>query len=245
MKQILNMIKLYLYTGLPFLTDGAMLLLMMFLLILGILLAPIEIFAAPLLVAVILTAFIPTVEEQSGYSKLYGILPVERKNRVRGQFFYSLMVFFLCETGSMVLTLLSFAMKLGRLLPFKDPFRRMIENEYTDTGNLVLAFCLLTAAFVLLELYQVLLVMVSGVFGREAKTKVYAGLIITPLALGGLFMFLNERDVLPVIDLSSLRPPETFTAGVILFILTANAAMFGLTALFAELTAAKLEKNEL
>lgn len=190
--------------------------------------------------ALLLVIPLQNIEAKSDISKLYGILPVNRKNIARARFLYIFSVSFLTELIEIVLGLTAYSLKLYRLMPDKDTaLMKFVSNAFSD---LFMAFIVIVGAFAAICLIFSYMEMMGQIFGRENEMKSIVITIGVLAAIGLTFVILSSKDILPVLRLPSL--PES-TSGRILLGVIINAVMFGLCVLFGEITANQLAKREL
>lgn len=181
------------------------------------------------------------VGEKSEFNKLYGILPVKRKNITRARFLYIFLVMFISELTELLMAASSFAIKFYRFLPDKSTLAVSIGRKSIEEGKLsAYAFLILGfAAFCIMFSYME---MMSSFFGRENEFKI---IIVTLGVLTVLILIvnaiINSMDNV-VIKIPSL--PKTAT-GRIIAVLVVNIAVFCINVLFGELTANKVSKREL
>lgn len=180
------------------------------------------------------------VAEKSGFHKLYGILPVKRKNITRARFLYVFLLTFFAELLEGALAVLAFSLKLNRLLPNQDSeMMQMVNNGFTDGTFIVIAIVGIFILFCLLFGYME---MMGQIFGRENEMKIFLITIGVIAALAFGILTLAERDVIPTLKFPSL--PATIEGKVILGAIL-NVVMLGICLLFGEITANKLAKREL
>lgn len=181
-----------------------------------------------------------TVAEKSGFHKLYGMLPVRRRNITRARFLYIFLMHFAAEMLELVLAVTAMSLKLYRVLPNQNgEIMQLVKESFKDTKLTLLIIIGMFTIFCLIFSYME---MMGQICGRENELKIVmitVG-IITVLLLG--FLILSEHGIIPIIKLPSL--PDT-VRGMLIVGAALNAAMLGLCLLFGEITAGKLAKREL
>lgn len=181
-----------------------------------------------------------SIADKSDFNKLYGILPVQRKNITRARFVYIFLVFFLTELFEVVMTVISLSLKLYRVLPNQNrEMMQMVRDCFSDTSLVFIAGLGMFTFFCLIFGYMEIM---GQIFGREneMKTILITLGVLSVLAIG--FLMLYEHDIIPAFKLPNL--PATITGKVILSVII-NIVMFGVCLLFGEITANKLAKREL
>ena len=190
--------------------------------------------------AIVLVIPLQSAAEKSGFHKLYGILPVERKSISRGRFLYLFLVFFLTELLECAAAGISITLKLHRLLPDQNGAMMMkIRTAFADVSGTFLTIIFLFAALCLIFSYME---MMTQIFGRENEMKTILFTVSVISVLGVIFAILQEHDLIPVVTLPQL--PHT-ASGVMLLGAAIHAVTLGLCILFGEITAAKLAVREL
>lgn len=181
-----------------------------------------------------------SIEDKSDFNKLYGILPVQRKNITRARFMYIFLLFFLTELFEVVIMVISMSLKLYRVLPNQNgEMMQMVKNSFSDTSLVFVAGIGMFSLFCLMFGYME---MMGQIFGRENEMKIILITlgVVCVLAMG--FLMLADHDIIPTFKLPNL--PTTITGKVILSAII-NIVMFGVFLLFGEITANKLAKREL
>ena len=203
-------------------------------------------FIAPLLncyitfASMIFVIALHTTEDKSGFNKMYGILPVKRKNITRARFLYMFLVFFLTELLETLLMLTDMKIRLYRFLPDRSTnLAQIIEQNYSDTQTPFIAVVAMTVLMCLIFSY---VEMMGQIFGRENEMKIILITlgVMTVIFIG--FFKLTELEIIP-----RFRVPEipSDTAGMIKAAAVLNAVILAFSVIFGEITAAKLEKREL
>ena len=180
------------------------------------------------------------IADKSDFNKLYGILPVQRKNITRARFMYIFFVHFLSELFEVVMIVISMSLKLYRVLPNQNgEMMQMVRDSFSDTS---LVFVVGIGMFSLFCLMFGYVEMMGQIFGRENEMKIILITlgVLSVLAMG--FLLLADHDIIPTFKLPNL--PTTLKGKVILSVII-NIVMFGLCLLFGEITARKLAKREL
>ena len=180
------------------------------------------------------------VADKSNFNKLYGTLPIDRKNITRSRFLYIFLVFFLFEIIELVLAFISRSLELYKILPNqKSEMMEFIKNSFENTLFQNVAIVGIFAGLCLILGYMQ---MMGQILGKEHEFKV---LIITMgvivLLIFG-FLMLSDHDIIPTFKLPGI--PGS-TAGRVILAVVLNIAAFGVCILFGEITANKLAKREL
>lgn len=181
-----------------------------------------------------------TIAEKSSFHKLYGILPVERKNITRARFLFIFLVLFFTELIEIGLALIAMWLRLYRMLPNKNTqMMQMVKTSFSDT---VTTFSAIVLMFVSLCLIFAYMEMMGQIFGRENEMKIIVITLSVIVVLAVGFVNLLEHNIIPPFQLPKL--PAT-TLGRVLLIAAMNMVMFGLCTIFGEITANKLARREL
>ena len=205
-----------------------------------------SLFLAPMINGYIsLIAMLPVIPlqstaEKNGFNKLYGILPVSRKNITRGRFIYISCVFLCSEILGIILALISKALKLYRFLPNQGSENlKVIENSFSDNE---LTFSLITGMAVFFIVVFTYMEMMGQIFGRENEIKIIVLTLGILSALLIAFFVLSDKGIIPTFKLPSM--PSSFTGRLILYVFL-NIAAFALSVIFGEITASRIAKREL
>lgn len=190
--------------------------------------------------ALVLVIPLQSAAEKSGFHKLYGILPVERRSITRGRFLYIFLVHFVFQLIEFAVMGLSFALGLNRLLPNQDtPTMQMVQESFADKPlALKMGFGVFAFVCILFSYME----MMGQIFGRENEFKIVMITLSVITVIGFAFAFLSERDIIPAVTLPEL--PQT-VGGTILLGIVVDLVTFGLCILFGEITAKKLAGREL
>lgn len=181
-----------------------------------------------------------TIAEKSSFHKLYGILPVKRKNITRARFLFIFLVLFFTELIEIGLALIAMWLRLYRMLPNKNTqMMQMVKTSFSDT---VTTFSAIVLMFVSLCLIFAYMEMMGQIFGRENEMKIIVITLSVIVVLAVGFVNLLEHNIIPPFQLPKL--PAT-TLGRVLLIAAMNMVMFGLCTIFGEITANKLARREL
>ncbi|MCR5718709.1 MAG: hypothetical protein K6F80_06730 [Oscillospiraceae bacterium] len=193
--------------------------------------------------AVMFIVPLEAVADKSGFHKLYGILPVSRKNITRGRFQFLFWVLFIVEIFSLLMVKAAVMLQLYRLLP----------NQNTETMQLVAAtfneessncFSVIAGIFVVMCLGFAYMQMMGQIFGQENEMKIVM-ITLAALTVGSLAFF--QLDAVGIIPHITFLPDfDAMTSRQrILYYIGMNLATFGITTVFGEITAAKIAKREL
>lgn len=180
------------------------------------------------------------VADKSGFHKLYGILPVKRKNITRARFLYVFSLHFFAEMIECALAVIAFNLKLNRLLPNQNgEIMQMVNKGFSDDSFIVIA---IVGMFIICCLLFGYMEMMGQIFGRENEFKIIIITlgVLSALAIG--ILMLAEHEIIPTLKFPSL--PET-TVGKVILGAILNIVMLGICLLFGEITAHKLAKREL
>lgn len=180
------------------------------------------------------------VADKSGFHKLYGILPVKRKNITRARFLYIFFMHFFMEMIECALAVIAFNLKLNRLLPNQNgEIMQMVNKGFSDNSFIIIA---IVGVFIIICLLFGYMEMMGQIFGRENEMKIIIITlgVLSVLAIG--ILMLAEHEIIPALKLPSL--PET-TAGKVILGAVLNVVMLGICLLFGEITAHRLAKREL
>ena len=212
--------------------------------VLVLLFAALPLFISPFLSFYVITAagalIVPLQSaKKDDLGRLYGTLPVKYRNVIRARFIYIVLLHFAAELIALLTALIAVTLKLNRLLPQESDFIR--ENaEYFDISKLpefAPIFCGFALFFCLMFSFME---MMGQIFGRENEMKILL------IALGALvaavlgFSALTDAGIIPYMDLSSF--PKI--GGTVLVVIL-HIVIIALSAVFGEITAARLSKREL
>ena len=178
--------------------------------------------------------------EKSGFNKLYGILPVARKNITRARFFYIYLVHFLTELLELVIVVTAKSLLLYRILPNQNgEMMQMVKESFEDTKlTLLMVFGVFTF-FCLMFSYME---MMGQIHGRENEFKIILITIGVISVIALLFSILANNDVIHITRVPGL--PDS-VGGMLIFGAVLNVIMLGVCIIFGEITASKLAKREL
>ena len=190
----------------------------------------------------------PIVKRTDGdaLSKLYGILPVHRKNITRARFLLIFAVYLFTELVLIILAWLSLRLMLIQYLPFQDSQIMQILTEMsTDFGSgkfilygIFVACCLFGAVISLCKEWA------GQLFGRENEMKHFFILLTVFFVMVTAFLYLSMNDIIPMLSLDFDSAPNSLSKNIAICVI-ANLAVFVLAILLGELTAAKVSQREL
>lgn len=190
--------------------------------------------------AMMLVIPLQTVADKSNFNKLYGILPVKRRNIVRARFIYIFGMFFFTELLAVALGMISLRLKLYRLMPKQDgEVMQMLKHAFENPAS---SFALVFGFVAVMTLLFTYMEMMGQIFGRENEMRVLIITLGVFSVLTVIFITLTNYDIIPTIKLPSL--PSTLGKTMIMGA-GVNAVLFVVSVLFGEITASKLEKREL
>lgn len=205
-----------------------------------------SLFFAPLIAAYItfgaMSFVIPLqgVADKSEFHKLYGILPVERRNITRARFLYIFLVHFMTELLELVLAATAISLKLYRVLPNQNgEIMQYVKDSFEDTK---LTLLMIIGMFTLFCLIFSFMEMMGQIYGRENEFKIIMIAIGVLVLIVFAFVILSEHDLIPAVSLPSL--PES-VSGMLILGAVLDIIMLGICLLFGEITASRLAKREL
>lgn len=190
--------------------------------------------------AIVFVIPLQTVADKSGFNKLYGTLPVKRRNITRARFLYIFLVHFGAELLGLLIAVIAKSLKLYRVLPNQNSeMMQMVKGSFEDTKLTLLMVIVIFTVFCLMFSYME---MMGQIHGRENEFKIIMITlgVLTVLLVG--FLTLSDHDIIPTIHMPSL--PDT-VKGLLLLGAVLNIVMFGICLIFGEITANKLAKREL
>lgn len=180
------------------------------------------------------------VAERSGFHRLYGILPVKRKNITRARFVYIFLLHFVAEIIECAVAFVSFGLKLNRIFPNQNgELAQMISKGFSDSSLIPVAIVGVSILFCVLFGY---IEMMAQIFGRENELKIIIITLGVICAAVFGFVLLSDRELIPALKLPSL--PETMAGKAMLGVIL-NVIMLAVCVIFGEITAGKLAKREL
>ena len=238
MKDILKIMRFDYFTAKPIAFGGMIFTILLF--------GSLGLFFSPMIcsyisiIAVILVIPLQKTADKSGFSKLYGILPVDRKSITRGRFLYIFLVFFSFELMELILVAVSKTLKLYRIFPNQNSeLIQMTKDSVANTQFTLLMVFVMFALFCLLTSYME---MMGQIHGRESDFKTIVITIGVISVIAFAFVVLSEHNMLPLIKLPSL--PES-VGGMLLIGAVLDLLMLAICLLFGEITAKKLVNREL
>lgn len=238
MKEILKVMRFDFLSAWPSLGEG---LIWAFLLIGGLALALSPIIATYM--TFIFLAFLTRLhqgESKGGYNKLYGILPVKRRNITRGRFMYVFFLFFGGQLIEVVLAAISVKCRLYRLIPNQSStLVQFVKDSFTDT---VLLAEMLIGMTLFMGLIFSYVEMMGQIKGRENEFRIIMITLGVLTVVLMAFFTLSDRGIIPAVKLPSL---PTTLGGMVLVGIGADLLLFLICVIFGEITGAKLEKREL
>ncbi len=243
MKEITKIMRFDLTMGMPLLLEQGLPVIWLMALLCTFFVIPVcAVFISVLL---ILCLILPLTNlDKGGFRKIYGVLPVNRKNITRGNIWYIFFLALAAELFSALLALASYGLKLQRLLGSIEVYRNFILPEMNKFTAVILCLEIGIVFFILCGGVGTLFFALYTILGAKHKTKLTVAFVVTPLVLCGLFMFLNEHDMIPLIDFSLMLPrsitPKMLTRWGIEHIICAAS-----TVLFTEIAAARESKREI
>lgn len=201
---------------------------------------PIAGYLAMLLVVVF---YIPLQQsdDKSQLNKLYGILPVQRKNIARGRFLYMFLIGFAFEIILVFFGWLAVHLNLNRLISFQNAEMMQIAAD-SYNPNTFLTYGIIIGMFTVICLGFMYVEMMGQIFGREKEMKIMLITLGVITVIGMTLGILADKDIIPPMehDLTDLSFRQSIIISVIV-----NAVNFGLSVLFGEITARVVSKREL
>lgn len=240
MKEILHIARLDFLTVKP-MTLPAWIAVFLLALVMGAFFSP-AMFAFLIVSSPLLIIPAESVAVRCGYNKLYGILPVRRRNITRGRFLLLWLSMTLPELLALLLAKASLMLQLWRLFPvISNDFKGLIESTFDPANTQV--FMMLTAIYTFISLLFCYMQMMGQIFGLENEIRiVMISLAVLTVVLLGFFI-LSDHGILPMLripDLSALTPVQTLW-----FCIGCHLAAAVLHIVCAEITAAKMSRREL
>ena len=238
MKDILNIMRFDFLTAKP-LASGEMVFTVLLFGILSMLFSPI-IASYITFGAMVFVIPLQSVADKSGFNKLYGTLPVKRRNITRARFLYIYLVHFLTELLELAIVCISKTAELYRLLPNQEgETMQFVKESFADTKlTLLMVFGIFTVFCLLFSFME----MMGQIHGRENEFKIIMITIGIISLVVFVFEMLSEHDLIPVVSLPSL-PKSVY--GTVIMGIVSDIVMFGICLLFGEITANKLAVREL
>ncbi|MBR3630018.1 MAG: hypothetical protein IKN55_06045 [Oscillospiraceae bacterium] len=181
------------------------------------------------------------VADKSGFNKLYGILPVNRKNISRGRILFIYLVQLLTELVSLAVMWLSGRLSLYQIFPNQNSTTmQMIANGFPPSMD-EYSYCVY--AFAAVFLLVAYLEMMGQIFGRENDMKVIMITLVVITVLGWGFFQLANMDFFPAFNIDrilDMSDQEKFRVCIAI-----NCIVPAVAVLFAEITAAVTSRREL
>ena len=194
--------------------------------------------AALILTSICFILPLTSVAEKSEFHKLYGILPVKRKNITRGRFLYIFMLHFIPEMIALLLLKPAFTLKAYRILPNQGSASlQMIENAFSSEFR---SPCMIIFTVFSISCFAFLYMEFTGqIFGHENDIKSIMVLLLTVTAVVTTLTALGSHDIIQV-DFEKIRNIKTLTAGIFL-----NTLLLMICLLLGEITAGKVSAKEI
>ncbi len=250
MQDILKVIRFDFLTMRP-VSMGESVFVVLFCLMLSILLSP--------LIAVMITfcvfGFIyplQAIADKNGFDRLYGTLPVDRRNVTRARFIYIFTLFFIFEAIELFIVLVSVSVKLNKhifdigssaqrsrqLLTYMQTIYDSPVPVYV-TVFIVTALCCTAAAY---------MEMAGQLHGRENLFRsVIIGIAALAAILGGVYLLSVNTAIIPAFsaeEAMSLIIGMTVRDAIVLGA-AANAAMLTVCLVFGEITVRIVSEREI
>ena len=230
---------------------GELIFVILFCLVLSMLLSP--------LIAVMITFCVfgfvyplQDIAERNGFSKLYGTLPVDRRNVTRARFIYIFAAFLICELTELVIAVSSTILDLNKLIfnidRSAERSREMLTYMHMiyDTPAVVyLAVFAVAAVCCIAEAYME---MMSQIYGRENLFRsVMIGIAALSAVIGGVYLLSSYTTLIPQFHLMQMT--ENYAAisvsESVIFGAASNAAMLAVCLVFGEITTRIVSEREI
>ena len=180
--------------------------------------------------------------EKNGFNKLYGVLPVDRRNITRARFLYIFLVGFAAELTGLLLLAISYSARLYTVLPVTAPdLKEMLVQNFDKAQTLPLSLKAITGAFLVITVLGGVFSMLTMIFGSQNSGRIAAISVTALVVICSAFVFLNELDLVPVIDFKSSLTKDISAAGIII----CNLIGLAVCLICGEITAKKLAVREL
>lgn len=206
----------------------------------------IELFLTPMAgylgMFLVLVFFLPlqSADDKEQLGKLYGILPVKRRNIARGRFLFMFLVAFIMEAVMILFAVLAVNLRLNDLISFQNTeFMQMAAATY-DTKSF-LAYGVIVGIFTVLCTGFLYMEMMGQIFGREKEMKIILITLGVITAIGFTLAIMSDHDLIPTINFDK----EYSMTECIVIAVIVNAVVFALSLLFGEITAKVTSKREL
>lgn len=204
--------------------------------ILALLFSPI-VSAFIILFSLIMVFPVQVQDTKNDFRKLYGILPVNRKNITLARFIYFFACFFVSEIISIIVSVLSFFIKLYRIFPDTTQGFMLFIKDNFEKPDYPLCFVIIAIVFAVFCIFFSYMEMMGQIFGREKEIKTVLITILVLFIPVLLFFKLSDMDIIPTFSMPSL--PETIP-GALLFMIIINIAVFGICMIFSKITTGKI-----
>lgn len=180
------------------------------------------------------------IADKSGFKKLYGTLPVQRRNITRARFLYIFLIHFGAELMELFIAVVAKSIRPYRILPNQNgEIMQVVKESFENTKLMLFA---IIGTFTVCCLLFSYMEMMGQIHGRENEFKIIMiTLGVLTVLLNG-FLTLSDRGIIPTIPIPSL--PDT-VQGLLLFGMVLNVVMCGICLIFGEITVNKLAKREL
>lgn len=250
MRDILNVIRFDFLTMRP-LSMGEFIFVILFCMVLSMMLSP--------LIAVMVTFCVfgfvhplQDIADRNGFDRLYGTLPVDRRNVTRARFIYIFAAFLFCEITELIIAAFSTVLDLNALIFSVDRSaersREMLNYMHYiyDTPAVVyLAVFAVAALCCIAEAYMELM---SLIYGRENLFRsVIIGVAAVSAVIGGAYLLSAHTSLIPQFNLSHIAEncAAVSVGGAFGFGAAANAAMLAVCLAFGEITARIVSEREI
>ena len=178
--------------------------------------------------------------ERSGFHKLYGLLPVKRKQITRGRFAFMFAAFFGTELIGILIARIAPFLALYRLLPNQgSPNLVLIAKTFEDVQTSVMAIILM---HFLMSLVFIYMEMMGQIFGRENEMKIIMISLTVLTVVLITFFTLSDHEIIPRINFGF---DEFQNAGNLFQLVSTGLIFLVLTIVFGEITAHVVSRREL
>ncbi len=186
-------------------------------------------------------SLVHSFDMKNDFGKIYGILPVSRKNIVHGRFLYLYISAIISEIIAILIAVLSIALKLNRFLPHQGVLIQLADKQFSLRS--FAPFIVIVAVFAFLCVVNAVMESFGQIYGRDNDARNLMILIISILIIMFGYIYLAyEKEILPQLD--SIHFPASKSIQIIICILI-NIAAAAFVAVFSHITASVVSKREL
>lgn len=194
-----------------------------------------------ILIAMIFVSPLHGMSEKYNFNKLYGLIPVKRKNIIRAKFLFIFIAHFFMEMISYSVIIIAINTKWYKLIvDTKTAFGKIANTSFKD-DQLYIGIIFATVIFASMCSIFIYVEMMGQIFGRknELKITIITFFILTLLAIG-LTKFVNP-------DFTNFKMPSTPKTyeSLIKFSMIINLITLAISIFLSEITAAIISRREL